>query len=98
MGAFTLPRELTLSEDGTLRIEPAEELKAMRGTHQRVNNLSIYAGTEVPLLEIHGDALELIAVFNTNQSAGDAEFGLASSLFRGWFRVYGSELFGLTGS
>ncbi|KRE32798.1 glycoside hydrolase family 32 protein [Paenibacillus sp. Soil724D2] len=76
MGAFTLPRELTLLEDGTLRIEPVEELKAMRGTHQRVNNLSIYAGTEVPLLEIHGDALELIAVFNLNQSAGDVEFGL----------------------
>ncbi|MCY9666186.1 glycoside hydrolase family 32 protein [Paenibacillus alginolyticus] len=76
MGAFTLPRELTLSEDGTLRIEPVAELKAMRGTHHRVSNLSISADTEVPLPEIHGDALELIAVFNTDLSAGDAEFGL----------------------
>ncbi|KRF13639.1 glycoside hydrolase family 32 protein [Paenibacillus sp. Soil787] len=76
MGAFTLPRELTLSEDGTLRIEPVEELKSIRGTHHRVSKLSISADTEVPLAEIHGDALELIAVFNTNQLAGDAEFGL----------------------
>lgn len=77
MGAFTLPRELTLSDDdGTLRILPVEELRAMRGTHHRVSNLSICADTEVPLPEIHGDALELIAVFDTNQSAGDAEFGL----------------------
>ncbi|NOU74364.1 sucrose-6-phosphate hydrolase [Paenibacillus sp. LMG 31458] len=77
MGAFTLPRELSLSDDdGTLRILPVEELRAMRGTHHRVSNLSICADTEVPLPEIHGDALELIAIFNTNQSAGDAEFGL----------------------
>ncbi|MGO4270454.1 glycoside hydrolase family 32 protein, partial [Paenibacillus sp. TAF58] len=76
MGAFTLPRELTLSEDGTLRIEPVEELKAMRGTHHRVSHLSICADTELPLPEIHGDALELIVVFDTNQSADDAEFGL----------------------
>lgn len=77
MGAFTLPRELILSDDdGTLRILPVEELRAMRGTHHLVSNLSICTDTEVPLPEIHGDALELIAVFNTNQSAGDAEFGL----------------------
>ncbi|MDF2644621.1 MAG: sucrose-6-phosphate hydrolase [Paenibacillus sp.] len=77
MGAFTLPRELRLSDDdGTLRMEPMEELKAMRGNHHHVSNLSICADTEVPLPEIHGDALELIAIFNTNQSADVAEFGL----------------------
>ncbi|MEC0266322.1 glycoside hydrolase family 32 protein [Paenibacillus anseongense] len=76
MGAFTLPRELKLNADGTLRMEPVAELQALRGAHQRVNGLSIGADTEVTLAGVHGDTLELIAIFDVAKAGGAAEFGL----------------------
>lgn len=75
MGAFTLPRELTLAEDGTLRMQPVMELAALRKCRESVERQVISAETLVPLVNIHGDQLELIAVFNTHES-GEAVFGL----------------------
>lgn len=75
MGAFTLPRELTLAADGTLRMQPVAELTALRREHQRVSGLTIGADREAAL-PVKGDSLELIAVFDVEQSAGDADFGL----------------------
>ncbi|OPH48198.1 sucrose-6-phosphate hydrolase [Paenibacillus ferrarius] len=76
LGAFTLPRELALAEDGTLRMQPVEELTTLRGTHRRVDQRTIYTDTIVPLPDIQGDVLELIVLFDTKQLADDAEFGL----------------------
>ncbi|MBP1967500.1 glycoside hydrolase family 32 protein [Paenibacillus aceris] len=76
MGAFTLPRELKLHTDGTLRMGPVAELKALRGAHHRVSDLSISADAELTLPGVNGDTLELIAVFDTGKSAGDVDFGL----------------------
>ncbi|MFC4972217.1 glycoside hydrolase family 32 protein [Paenibacillus sp. GCM10023248] len=76
MGAFTLPRELTLAEDGTLRMRPAAELTALRGEHRRVSGLTVGAGTVVALPGVAGDSLEIIAVYDVSNSAEHAEFGL----------------------
>jgi beta-fructofuranosidase len=73
MGAFTLPRELILAEDGTLRMQPVAELVKLRKEHQRLDGRRIEAGA-VTLLDVQGNQLELLAVFNTFQSEGT--FGL----------------------
>jgi beta-fructofuranosidase len=74
MGAFTLPRELTLADDGQLRMQPVAELLQLRKDHNRVDGRRIEAGEIFSVVGIKGDQLEIIAVFNTAQSEG--EFGL----------------------
>ncbi|WP_397386613.1 glycoside hydrolase family 32 protein [Paenibacillus roseipurpureus] len=74
MGAFTLPRELTLAEDGTLRMQPVAELVALRKEHHRVEGRSIEAGEITSIAGVQGNQLEIIAVFDAAQSEG--EFGL----------------------
>ncbi|KRF08032.1 sucrose-6-phosphate hydrolase [Paenibacillus sp. Soil766] len=76
LGAFTLPRELTLAEDGTLRMQPVAELAALRKGRECVNRQVISADTMVPLINLGGDQLELIAVFNTKESDEEAVFGV----------------------
>ncbi|HUC90746.1 MAG TPA: glycoside hydrolase family 32 protein [Paenibacillus sp.] len=75
MGAMTVPRELTLAADGTVRMLPVPELEALRGSHTAIGGLEIDADTFIPLPEIRGDTLEIIAVFDTAAS-DEAEFGL----------------------
>jgi len=57
-GTWTLPRVLTLV-DGILHMEPAEELKTLRGKHTQLKNLSVKAHTELKIDEVAGDTLEL---------------------------------------
>lgn len=76
MGAFTLPRELTLAEDGTLRMQPVAELAVLRKSREFVDRQMIPAESIISLAAIQGDQLELIAVFNTKGSSGEAVFGL----------------------
>nr|WP_255570857.1 glycoside hydrolase family 32 protein [Cohnella sp. CFH 77786] len=75
MGAMTIPRLLTLAEDGTLLMQPVPELADLRGKHTAVGRLGIDADTVVNLPEIQGDALEMIAIFQAATS-DEAEFGL----------------------
>ena len=56
---MTLPRVLSLSKDGTLRIEPARELKQLRMHSKKHENIRVRAGTEFRLNNIRGDCLEL---------------------------------------
>jgi len=56
-GVMTLPRVLSLADDGTLRIEPVEELKRLRLNHRKREN--IVADAEFVLDDVHGDSLEL---------------------------------------
>ena len=58
-GTMTLPRVLSLGEDGTLRIDPIEELQILRMNPRRFENLTISADSEIKLDEISGDCLEL---------------------------------------
>ncbi|AEI40529.1 glycoside hydrolase family 32 protein [Paenibacillus mucilaginosus] len=75
MGACTLPRELLLAEDGSLRMKPVEELKVLRGTHFGTGPLTIGPDETVPA-GTRGNALELKAVFDAGASGQAVEFGL----------------------
>ncbi|SDE19380.1 beta-fructofuranosidase [Paenibacillus sp. UNCCL117] len=76
MGAFTLPRELKLNDDGRLRMVPVAELKALRGSHAGLQERYVAAGSLVDIPELAGDALELIAVFDAGDLSAAAEFGI----------------------
>jgi beta-fructofuranosidase len=65
-GVLSLPRELTLLEDGSLGIQPVAELETLRGRKQAFEGfrLSSEENGGFRLLEgIHGDALEVVVTF-----------------------------------
>ncbi len=72
-GTMTLPRVLSLGDDGGLRIEPVAELEALRSNHRRVESLAVAAGAEVSIDDVRGDCLELDVEIET---AGVGEVGL----------------------
>lgn len=57
---MSLPRELSLPEDGILRIKPLKELEHLRHGLRTADNLNIEAGTFHRLAGISGDCLELM--------------------------------------
>ena len=58
-GTLTLPRVLSLANDGLLHIDPAEELKALRTNHREHRQLAVPAGGEIAIADMRGDCLEL---------------------------------------
>jgi beta-fructofuranosidase len=60
-GVMSLPRVLSLSADNMLRLEPAPELKQLRGAHQRTMDLSIPPTSLIQLDEVWGDCIEIKA-------------------------------------
>lgn len=72
-GVLSLPRVLSLHEDGTLRMEPVTELKALRGKHHQYKNLHVTTTSSSLLKDIQGDCLEIIAQFDPEDAK---EFGL----------------------
>ena len=58
-GVMGLPRVLSLATDGTLQIEPAEELQRLRLNPRSHRNITIEADKELVLDDIRGDSLEL---------------------------------------
>lgn len=58
-GTMTLPRVLSLGEDGTLRIEPVEELQTLRSNHQVLKNITVAANSESKVPDFQGDCFEL---------------------------------------
>jgi beta-fructofuranosidase len=75
MGAFTVPRELILEDDGTLRMVPVSELTALRGARYAAEGTVIEADAMVTVDELRGDTTEIIAVFDLGASEGE-EFGI----------------------
>ena len=71
-GIFALPMVLTLAEDGDLHIAPVPELEKLRHQHFSLSNLSLAADQPVSL-DIHGDQLEIRAIFEWKDAE---EFGL----------------------
>ncbi len=67
-GVMSLPRVLTLAEDNTLRFDPAEEIKQLRGMHQRLSDLSILPKSLMLLEELQGDCLEIQVEFMLDQA------------------------------
>jgi len=58
-GVMTLPRVLSLADDGTLRINPAPEIEALRLNHRRREDIRLDTDADLALDEIRGDGLEL---------------------------------------
>ncbi len=60
-GAISLPRILTLEEGSRLGIEPASELKSLRGKHEALQQLTVTeSGITLPK-QFRSDCLEIIA-------------------------------------
>lgn len=57
-GVMSLPRVLSLEEDGTVRIEPVEELKRLRINPVSRQDIALHAGASVPVAPM-GTAWEL---------------------------------------
>ena len=72
-GVMTLPRVLSLGSDGTLRIEPAPEVEALRINHRIHRNMQLSANSERLLEGVRGDALELALEMKPR---GPREFGV----------------------
>jgi beta-fructofuranosidase len=71
---MTLPRKLTLLgneavERDTLAIAPAGDVESLRGTHQRIEKLTLPANQEVVLEEVKGNAIELLAEIDANEAS-----------------------------
>ena len=56
---MTLPRLLSLNEDGSLCIEPAPELEKLRTKHHYQETIQLKADTELSIEKVNGDCLEL---------------------------------------
>jgi beta-fructofuranosidase len=67
-GVMSLPRVVSLSERGTLRIEPAPELEGLRTNHRELSDRELAAEKDLPLEDISGECLELTAVLQVDSS------------------------------
>lgn len=59
VGVQSLPRELSLPEDGVLRIKPLRELEQLRSDEKKLEAFTVKADTTQVLKGITGDAMEL---------------------------------------
>jgi len=72
-GIQSLPRELSLPEDGVLRIKPLRELEQLRYNPVRESNLTVESDKPYRLGTIAGDALEIMA---TIKQSGAKRYGI----------------------
>jgi len=72
-GTMSLPRVLTLGDDGLLRMDVPEEIEALRYGAVKKEGLSVPSGAEVPLDGIGGNSFELILDM---ESAQASQFGV----------------------
>jgi len=70
---MTLPRVLSLSENGSLCIEPVPELKKLRTKHHHQETTRLHADTEIEIKGINGDCLEIQVEMDPR---GATEFGV----------------------
>lgn len=67
-GVVSLPRVLSLADDGTLLMVPVPELQSLRGQHVRLSQLPLVAGESDTLTEVAGNCLELLAEFAPDEA------------------------------
>ncbi|MDG1300634.1 MAG: GH32 C-terminal domain-containing protein, partial [Opitutae bacterium] len=72
-GIQSLPRELSLSEEGSLLIKPLRELKNLRSTEKSMENLTVKSDTTQLLKGMAGDTMEFEIVIEAPQAD---EFGI----------------------
>ena len=71
-GVMTVPRVLSLAPDGSLKIEPAPELKILRMNHRGHENIHL-TDSERMLADVRGDCLELAVEIDVREAQ---EFGI----------------------
>lgn len=72
-GTYSLPWELSLPEDGILRIKPVRELEQLRYNKMTENKIAVTNGGQYRLKQISGDKIELkVTVKPTNAT----DFGI----------------------
>ncbi|WP_152970734.1 glycoside hydrolase family 32 protein [Bacillus sp. FJAT-28004] len=64
LGGMTLPRELTLAADGTVRSNPVPELTALRGQHVTAADVVLADDKLVMIDGVQGDSIEMDIVFD----------------------------------
>jgi beta-fructofuranosidase len=64
-GAMTLPRILSIAEDGTLHSTPAPEIDLLRGEHTQIAASDLAEDGAVPT--VAGDVLDLVATFTDGE-------------------------------
>ena len=69
-GVMSLPRVLSLTSDGTLQIEPVEELQRLRLNHRSHKDLAVKPDDELVLNDINGECLELLIEVPASGSDG----------------------------
>ena len=67
-GIQTLPRELSLSQEGTLEIRPLRELAKLRTAPKTRSQVTVKDGQSMILKEIAGDTIELEVIFAAPQA------------------------------
>ena len=72
-GIHSLPRELSLSKEGTLLIKPLRELKKLRSDKKSVHDLTVKSDRTLLLHGMSGDTLELETVIEAPTAE---EFGI----------------------
>ena len=63
-----LPRELSLPDDGVLRIKPLRELEQLRSAEYKADSMTIAANSNYRMPELAGDTLELRIVFEPDSA------------------------------
>ena len=61
-GAVSIPRRVSTTEDGTLRIDPVGEIEQLHGAHHRLTDLEV-GPTDENLVDVEGDALDIEVEF-----------------------------------
>ncbi len=72
-GTLSLPRVLSLGEDGLLRMDIPEEIEALRYGGVRKGPLTVPSGEDLPVDGVAGNSLELIVEM---EGAGASRFGV----------------------
>ena len=72
-GTMSLPRVLSLDDDGELGIDVPEEIEALRQAGFRKEDFLLPAGTDVAVDDVHGNSLELSVDM---ESTEDSAFGV----------------------
>ena len=65
---MTLPRVLSMRDDGRIGIEPVEELDALRQNHRRLGPFSVEPGAQLDLGDVSGDCMELRVAVDPGQA------------------------------
>ena len=72
-GTMSLPRVLSLDDNGQMRIDVPEEIEALRYGAVKKKNLTVSSGAELPIDDIGGNSFELILDM---ESAQASQFGV----------------------